>query len=46
MSGTHQFVHEQLEWRMQMPIDEAVERHPELVVYVGWFHYHELVFPG
>ena len=27
------YIHEQLEWRMQMPIDEAVERHPELVVY-------------
>jgi hypothetical protein len=27
------YLHERLERRMQMPIDEAVERHPELIAY-------------
>ena len=27
------YLHEQFEWRMQMPIDEAIERYPELVSY-------------
>ena len=27
------YLHEQFEWRMQMPIDEAVQKHPELITY-------------
>ena len=27
------YMHEQFEWRMQMPIDEAIEHHPELISY-------------
>ena len=27
------YMHEQFEWRMRLPIDKAVERHPELISY-------------
>ena len=27
------YLHEQLEWRMQLPIEEAVNKHPELISY-------------
>ena len=27
------YIHEQFEWRMRMPIDQAIERHPELISY-------------
>jgi hypothetical protein len=27
------YLHEQLEWRMQMPIEEAINMHPELISY-------------
>ena len=27
------YLHEQFEWRMQMPIDEAIEHYPELISY-------------
>ena len=27
------YLHEQFEWRMQMPIEEAIDRHPELISY-------------
>ena len=27
------YLHEQFEWRMQMPIEEAVSKHPELISY-------------
>ena len=27
------YLHEQFEWRMQMPIEEAIDKHPELISY-------------
>jgi hypothetical protein len=30
---TSHYLHEQFEWRMQMPIEEAVEKHQELISY-------------
>ena len=27
------YLHEQFEWRMQMPIEEAINAHPELISY-------------